>query len=500
MASIRRESGLSEVVGFILIIALIAAVASLYITYVVPAQGRQSEIDHMQYVQDQFTGYKISMDSLWVNGRKDVTLSRTIELGTIGGKTQGSSFINLPLFSPFGSSGTMVVNGRTDTITYAFPAVITEGYPGNYIPNYSSLQGEPRHLYVNFLTTNASKGGGVLLKPSVGDWYIWLNSTQFISTSTGAGPVGTLPAISPTSGATEISNWITAYLIPWSSTVNSTYSTENDLTITVVKNGNATLSNWIIQRKLQPNTNYTIDLLDPAYGLDGSLNYNSFTLLRNNLPSLGTVQDSAYPWLSTTYPLPYGYVVSSFSTPHKMGSLEYISNNNYWIQQDYIYQDGGIFLFQPGESAGVVKILPSITLTKTPSNLLIVQITDLVINSTTQSLGGTSPVEVTGFVEDQSADTLNGVVIARGIPNAQRVDIYVNAEDIPTAKMWEGAFQQIQALGIQNGVNGSWSSVSRSGAQCNFTITGDPSNLNDYDILVKYTRVNLSTSIQTVAI
>jgi hypothetical protein len=491
MASIRRESGLSEVVGFILIIALIAAVASLYITYVVPAQGRQNEIAHMQYVQDQFTGYKISMDSLWVNGRKDVTLSRTIELGTIGGKTQGSSFINLPLFSPFGSSGTMVVNGRTDTITYAFPALITEGYPGNYIPNYSSLQGEPDHLYINFLTNNASKGGGVLLTPSVGDWYIWLNSTQFISTSTDAAPVGTLPPL-PGAAAPDISSWITTYLIPWSSSVNSTIMKENDLTITVVKNGKPTLSNWIIKRNLQANTHYTIDLLDPAYGLDGSFDYDNFNLI---------AQNSSYPWISTTYPLSYGYNETSFiSPPQRIGSLEYISNNNYWIQQDYIYQDGGVFLFQPGESAGVVKILPSITLTKTPSNLIIVQITDIVIGSSTQSLGGTSPVEVTGFVEDQSADTINGVVIARGIPNAQRVDIYVNAEDIPTAKMWEGAFQQIQALGIQNGVPGNWSAVSRSGAQCNFTITGDPLHPNDYDIMVKYARVNLSTSIQTVAI
>ena len=40
----RRDEAISEVIGFVLILALIAIVASLYLTYVVPAQGRDMEI------------------------------------------------------------------------------------------------------------------------------------------------------------------------------------------------------------------------------------------------------------------------------------------------------------------------------------------------------------------------------------------------------------------------------------------------------------------------
>ncbi|MBP1929679.1 hypothetical protein J2741_002226 [Methanolinea mesophila] len=489
MASIRRESGLSEVIGFILIIALIAAIASLYITYAVPAQGRANEITHMQYIQDEFTGYKISMDSLWVNGRTDVTLGRTIQLGTLGSATQGSSFINLPLFTPYGSGGTMVVNGRTDTISYAFPDVITEGFPGDYAPNVTPIRDLPQHLYVEVMTTDKTQGGGITITPTTGNWVMEINSSKVITGSSVSTPITPIPTFTYTGGNQfdQILNYINTQIVPWSGSVSASSNYTNGLTLTLIKNNNATFSSLILVPDIQNSRYYLIDLLDPAYGLS-----EDFT----TPAELTFVKTPAWNY---KYPVSAGYTRQSFiSTPHRMGSLEYLSNNNYWIQQNYIYQDGGVFLFQPGEAAGVVKILPSISLTLQTPDILIVQITDLVVNSSTQSLGGTSPVEVTGFIEDQSTDTIDGTVIARGIPNAQEVTIYVNAEDVPAATMWEGAFQQVRAIGVQNNVPWDWSSVTRSGSQCNFTISGPSST--DFDIIVKYTRVNLSTSIQTVAI
>ncbi|HOP66544.1 MAG TPA: hypothetical protein PLG61_02385, partial [Methanoregulaceae archaeon] len=70
MASEWQETALSEVIGFILILAIITAAASLYIVYVVPAQGREAEIRHMEYISSEFTGYKIGIDSLWINDRE----------------------------------------------------------------------------------------------------------------------------------------------------------------------------------------------------------------------------------------------------------------------------------------------------------------------------------------------------------------------------------------------------------------------------------------------
>ena len=69
MKSFQREEGLSEVIGFILLVGLLVVFLALYQTYSVPVQGRDNEIDHMNDVKDTLVAYKISLDSLWVNNR-----------------------------------------------------------------------------------------------------------------------------------------------------------------------------------------------------------------------------------------------------------------------------------------------------------------------------------------------------------------------------------------------------------------------------------------------
>ena len=49
-----RESGLSEIVGFILILAAIVIAFALYGTFGIPAVGREGEIGHMNDVKDRF--------------------------------------------------------------------------------------------------------------------------------------------------------------------------------------------------------------------------------------------------------------------------------------------------------------------------------------------------------------------------------------------------------------------------------------------------------------
>ena len=49
-----RDQASSEVIGFVLIIAIIMAAFSLYLVYGVPVQGRENEINHMNDINDQF--------------------------------------------------------------------------------------------------------------------------------------------------------------------------------------------------------------------------------------------------------------------------------------------------------------------------------------------------------------------------------------------------------------------------------------------------------------
>ncbi len=111
-----NDNGLSEVIGFVLILALIIVAISLWMTYVLPAEGRELEISHMDYVGDWFLDYKIAVDSLWMNNEIGVTDSTTLTLGSKGGNTQTSGLF-LPMMQPIGSAGSLAINNTLDTIT-----------------------------------------------------------------------------------------------------------------------------------------------------------------------------------------------------------------------------------------------------------------------------------------------------------------------------------------------------------------------------------------------
>lgn len=107
-----RDDGLSEVVGFVLLLGVIVVALSLYQVYGVPAAGRENEIAHMNQVKDRFVDYKIALDSLWVNNmdynRTGVLLSTAFDLGTGAPATAGTAFA-FPILTPAGSGGTVQV-------------------------------------------------------------------------------------------------------------------------------------------------------------------------------------------------------------------------------------------------------------------------------------------------------------------------------------------------------------------------------------------------------
>jgi hypothetical protein len=116
MPPLARDDGLSEVVGFVLLLGVIVLALSLYQVYGVPAAGRENEIRHMDAVKDRFVDYKIALDSLWVNERNGVLLSTAFDLGTGAAATGGGTFA-LPILTPAGSGGTVAVEGGGTVLT-----------------------------------------------------------------------------------------------------------------------------------------------------------------------------------------------------------------------------------------------------------------------------------------------------------------------------------------------------------------------------------------------
>lgn len=491
MPSRSREDALSEVIGFILILALIAALASLYLTYVVPAQGREGEIKHMAGVNDQFLGYKTAVDSLWINDQTNVPISRTFTLGTLTGTTQGSFVI--PIFQPYPSSGSMVVNGRGETITISADALV-EGFPGSASPNLNPVYYKPDHLYMQVMTTNTTKGGGIVLTPNTGNWTIWLNITRFSTLDPAVPTAGIQPFPTPTSASssiswTEFQTWITNNLNNpggWISKLNTSISSSSNssfyLTMTVKKNNNAVFSEFSIVKNAQNNVWYTVDILDSAYGMENGLKY-PFTLSISNATS---------NWMAYHYPVSVGYVPKQIIHSHQMGSLEFLSNNKYWIQQNYYYQQGGVFLAQPNDGM-VTKVLPLISIT-TQTGIPTVRIVDITVKGS-GNIGGTSPVQVISRLDSVSQNILNGYSLAQGIPNAKNVTIILNLQDAATAQMWNQTF-----AGIKSTAGGhNWIVNTQNGNLATLTIDPIPSS-PDYDIILDYSQVNMSVELQPVAI
>ncbi|ACL15497.1 hypothetical protein [Methanosphaerula palustris] len=112
----RNEDGLSEIIGFVLILGLIVVASTLYLLYVVPAEGREDEIVHMNQVKDLFVDYKGTLDSLWMNSISNLTdhrlagtmISTSFDLGTAGGNTQAGG-VFLSFMKPQGSPALMSV-------------------------------------------------------------------------------------------------------------------------------------------------------------------------------------------------------------------------------------------------------------------------------------------------------------------------------------------------------------------------------------------------------
>ncbi len=172
------ERALSEVIGFVLLLGLIIAAFSLWMIYVVPANGREEEIDQMNVVKDRFTEYKISLDSLWVNNQSGVTLSTSVDLGTGGGNTQSSGLF-LPLLKPIASSAVMSVKDQGDTLTINTSSSGNFTYPINIL-EYQSQNNywiQQRYYY---------QTGGVFLSQENGSTCRVSPPFSFIKATTGS--------------------------------------------------------------------------------------------------------------------------------------------------------------------------------------------------------------------------------------------------------------------------------------------------------------------------
>jgi hypothetical protein len=129
-----------------------------------------------------------------------------------------------------------------------------------------------------------------------------------------------------------------------------------------------------------------------------------------------------------------------------LSTLEYQSMNNYWIQQRYYYQTGGIFLLQ--DNGSVCRVSPSFTIAKANNGTVDVAAVNLVPIRVLggSSIGGKGPVRVDSQVRTPTR-------IATLQPDTW-VNISVDVADKPTALMWMGVLNETRIRG--NITDSSW--------------------------------------------
>jgi len=508
----KRDTALSEVIGFVLILGLIAVVASLYLTYGVPAQGRENEINHMNDIKDQFVAYKLSLDSLFTNNQVGMTMSDSFTLGTPGGYTQGMMSV-VPVMNPVGSGGVIAINQRTTTpesLTISSDSFIlntTAKYstdlPGsfNYTPshvyvNISGIQASDLSANGNFGTTvnTTSWAAYVNLTPQT-TFYQWYKSVQPPAGITSNVCTGGSPDLNQNGTAISVvtSSNTGVYVLYYSCLVPmNTYAYNGtDITVTVKKGNVISMQNYPVYRNIRSGTTYTIDLMDDAYGLKSSAVPPDTISIKTDKPSVSGLV-TAKGNISYDFFENPNYQIA----PIPLGAVEYRSQNNYWINQNYYYQAGGVFLTQVDGNT-TYKLPPEITFSyandsaDASKRIVTVNINALTIDPANRGVvGGNSPVQLkTGLTNITSFPYAYTPKSA----NTKWIQIGVDTPDSQARAMWKNYFNYTATVaGVPN------FKVDQSGTQAYILINGYDTTNSRYDINVIASQAVYSTSIHGI--
>lgn len=420
MLCARRERGLSEIVGFILILATIVIAMALYLTYGIPAQGREGEIQHMDQVKDRFVEFKIDLDSLWSNRQCGTAIGTSFTLGTGGAATTGS-FSIIPILAPAGSSGTLALNQRAEYITISQDSYLMVDSGGvnetGVIQTVSpattpiSFNTTPRYFFINITSSDLLLKHGVHVQPSNGNaWEAWVNLTPSYTFSR---------RFNITNGTSQY-DWYKIYNFrEW----NESRWNRTDVTVSTWKGGIQIIQDLVVTSNATYPGTYIVDLMNPAYGISTSLGSTQSFQGLNATRSDYTIVAS--------YLTNYSYWPTQTSQPWLMGSLEYDAQNQYWINQHYYYQMGGVFLEQ--DDGNTVKVPPAITFSLS-NGIPMVNINEILLSGT-GLIQGSGPVQVTSSVAG-----ITSTQMAAG-NNTRSVNISITAQSTNAAQMWLQALQ-----------------------------------------------------------
>lgn len=356
-----REQALSEVIGFLMIVALLGILFSMYLLYVVPIQGRDAEIAHMKYITQEFISLKADIDGLIINDKINLPIARSFELGTLSSVGAGS-FSIMPMSSYIEASGTLMVNEQNDFLEVAVNGqmsqlsndVFATAGNSNYTRYYAQKNLNFYPYLIQFSCTNPESCPPAPINFTTTDERFYNVTAKKRPREKEVFVTINMSNITFTPAQENVPTGIDA-------TATITYPNKQDIYDIVLEIwDNRTYPNrqWISERTLAENitidqtegTNFTINILNDIITNNSTQFYESYISHASFLQS-----ESYQPYVITNKKTNY--------YPPRIGSLQYESANRYWVDQNLLYEMGGLFLNQPSDLGSSVMLVPSIAVT-----------------------------------------------------------------------------------------------------------------------------------------
>jgi len=453
----KRDSALSEVIGMILIIAILVAVMTVYTVYIVPENGKAAEINHMREIRASFLELSYLIDSLVANEKTGETATIPIRLRSDPAPGM------IPLFTPQSSSSSLVIEPNAGTFTIEIDGLTKRiaSFPDDVVVpgalNPTMLKGSPDSLLFKFDPTffsSVSIGSTHGLGEDL-DWRVDLGIRDVLVSGD----------IDPGTGA-----FIPVYN-------QSLVAVSNGLEYVVIS-----------EIRSPPPVTVNLKLMFDLFGI--VLGEGSGILLSAD-PSGSTLTVSY--GASVAAPL----VEKDIESMSVLTGLTFESRNYYWVNQQYLYQKGGVFLRQEGESRNSTSLANApIRVTKTPDGHVEVVITDIDVRGSGGSSrisGGNAQViaSVSNITNQICYEVGSDYCHNAADVSAKEVRLVISGGDDLTLSMWEDMLEH-----VCSNVSECCTRLSAGPACCSedvcLLVRAPPSDR----LSVKYTKVNVDLEIR----
>ncbi|WP_298666464.1 hypothetical protein [uncultured Methanofollis sp.] len=171
----------------------------------------------------------------------------------------------------------------------------------------------------------------------------------------------------------------------------------------------------------------------------------------------------------------------------RLGTLEYTSENHYWVDQTWTYEMGGVFLTQ--DEGTTLRLAPLFSVSSRDGTVASVSITPATVRGS-GSVGGTGPARVETRLRQTAGPSVTEEQVAW-------VQVSIESSSSGRALAWERALKEAPG---REGIPQEWYRLTRSGNTASIFISGpDQEDGERKDVLLQVHRAEYYASLHGAA-